>query len=128
MARPRGGPTLAVGRTRQFGPATSSATLGSGSTFVGTIMALTSITVTIGVAIHGRALARNGQATLIHDTITSSTCFKGGGGSTPPATDTLAPTNGSASGPNAALLFTAALFVAFVLVVSRRKLTTARDR
>ena len=57
----------------------SSATLGTFSTFRGTILALASITVTTGVTIDGRALARNGAVTLDTDTITRATC-------TPPAT------------------------------------------
>jgi hypothetical protein len=57
-----------------FWQVTSSATLGSGSTFVGTILALTSITMNSGVAVNGRALARNGNVTLINDTIVRSTC------------------------------------------------------
>ncbi|MGZ8562179.1 MAG: ice-binding family protein [Candidatus Limnocylindria bacterium] len=61
-----------------FWQVTSSATLGSGSTFVGTIMALTSITMDSGVTLNGRALARNGDVTLINDTINRPTC------STPP--------------------------------------------
>jgi hypothetical protein len=52
----------------------SSATLGTGSTFRGSIIALTSITVTTGVTIDGRALARNGAVTLDSDTITTSAC------------------------------------------------------
>jgi Ice-binding-like len=52
----------------------SSATLGTGSTFRGSIIALTSITVTTGVAIDGRVLARNGAVTLDSDTITTSPC------------------------------------------------------
>jgi hypothetical protein len=48
----------------------SSATLGTGSTFLGNILALTSITVTTGDTISGRALARNGAVTLDDDTIT----------------------------------------------------------
>jgi Ice-binding-like len=52
----------------------SSATLGTGSTFRGTILALTSITVTTGVTIDGRVLARNGAVTLDTDTITKPTC------------------------------------------------------
>ena len=50
----------------------SSATLGTYSTFSGNIMALASITVTTGVTIHGRALARTAAVTLDTDTITSS--------------------------------------------------------
>ena len=57
----------------------SSATLGTFSTFRGTILTLASITVTTGVTIDGRVLARNGAVTLDTDTITRATC-------TPPAT------------------------------------------
>jgi len=42
----------------------SSATLGTNSTFNGSILALTSITVTTGATLNGRALARNGAVTL----------------------------------------------------------------
>ncbi len=52
----------------------SSATLGTGSNFAGNILALTSITVTTGVTIAGRALARNGAVTLDTDVITRQDC------------------------------------------------------
>lgn len=52
----------------------SSATIGTGSAFKGTIIALTSITVTTGATIDGRALARNGAVTLDTNTITRSNC------------------------------------------------------
>jgi RNA polymerase sigma factor (sigma-70 family) len=52
----------------------SSATLGTGSTFRGTILALTSVTVTTGVTIAGRVLARNGAVTLDSDSITRADC------------------------------------------------------
>ncbi len=52
----------------------SSATLGTGSTFTGNILALTSITVNNSVTVHGRALARNGAVTLDNDTFTSPSC------------------------------------------------------
>jgi len=42
----------------------SSATLGTGTSFVGDILALTSITLTTGANTNGRALARNGAVTL----------------------------------------------------------------
>ena len=48
----------------------SSATLGTSSTFQGNILALASITVTTGVTVDGRALARNAAVTLDTDTIT----------------------------------------------------------
>jgi hypothetical protein len=58
-----------------FWQITSSATLGAGSTFVGTIMALTSITMADDVTVNGRALARNGNVTLINDTISNGMCI-----------------------------------------------------
>jgi hypothetical protein len=98
-----------------FWQVTSSATLGSGSTFAGTILALTSITMNDGVTLNGRALARNGQVTLINDTITRSTCAAPAPTPAPtapaaaptapaavpttPPTDTLPPTNVPSSGP-----------------------------
>jgi hypothetical protein len=57
-----------------FWQVTSSATLGSGSSFVGTILALTSITLDNGVTLQGRALARNGDVTLINDHFLTSAC------------------------------------------------------
>jgi RNA polymerase sigma factor (sigma-70 family) len=52
----------------------SSATLGTGSVFRGNILAFTSITVTTGVTIDGRVLARNGAVTLDSDVISRSAC------------------------------------------------------
>ncbi|WP_345214527.1 ice-binding family protein [Georgenia halophila] len=52
----------------------SSATLGTGSTFTGTIMALTSISVTTGTTVEGRALARNGQVSLDTNVFTPPGC------------------------------------------------------
>jgi Ice-binding-like len=62
----------------------SSATLGTGSTFRGTILALSSISLNDSVTVHGRALARNGAVTLLNDTFESPTCSgtSGGGGTT----------------------------------------------
>ncbi len=48
----------------------SSATLGTYSTFKGNILALASITVTTGVTMHGRTLARTAAVTLDTDVIT----------------------------------------------------------
>ena len=64
----------------------SSATLGTGSVFVGNILALTSITVTTGVTVHGRALARTGAVTLDTDTFSAPTCDL-----TPPTSDSTSP-------------------------------------
>ncbi|MFG6475142.1 ice-binding family protein [Microbacterium sp. P06] len=51
-----------------------SATLGTDSEFVGTIMALTSITVTSGTNVEGRALARNGAVTLDNNVFSDPRC------------------------------------------------------
>ena len=52
----------------------SSATLGTGTTFVGNILALTSITLTTGANVSGRALARNGAVTMDSNTVTHPVC------------------------------------------------------
>ena len=56
-----------------FWQVSSSATLNTTSTFVGTILALTDVHVKTGVTITGRALARNGTVTLDTDRITVPT-------------------------------------------------------
>ncbi len=66
----------------------SSATLGTGTSFVGTVMALESITATTAATIHGRLLARTAAVTLDTNTITTSNCAssvtgEGGGSETP---------------------------------------------
>lgn len=52
----------------------SSATLGTGSSFVGNILALTSITLTTGANLTGRALARNGAVTLDTNNVSIGSC------------------------------------------------------
>jgi hypothetical protein len=56
-----------------FWQVSSSTTLDTTTVFVGTIMALTDISLNNGVNLQGRALARNGAVTLINDTITAPT-------------------------------------------------------
>ena len=56
-----------------FWQVSSSATLDTTTTFVGTIMALTDIHLNNGASIAGRALARNGTVTLINNRITAPT-------------------------------------------------------
>ncbi|MFZ0665402.1 MAG: ice-binding family protein, partial [Acidimicrobiales bacterium] len=68
----------------------SSATLGTASNFTGTIMALTSITVTTDTTVEGRALARNGAVTLDDDTFTAPSCQT----TTPPTTTTTTTATG----------------------------------
>ncbi|MEX2651702.1 MAG: ice-binding family protein [Acidimicrobiia bacterium] len=72
----------------------SSATLGTGSTFVGNILALTSISVTTNVTVHGRALAQTGAVTLDDDTFTQPLCDL----STPTTTTTASGATTSTSG------------------------------
>lgn len=52
----------------------SSATLGTNSTFKGTILALTSVTLTTGANVEGRVLAQNGAVTLDTNTVTKAIC------------------------------------------------------
>lgn len=70
----------------------SSATIGTGSQFVGNILALTSISLTTGATLDGSALARNGAVTLDTNLITKAGCSTTS--PTPPvATDTSATTS-----------------------------------
>ncbi len=52
----------------------SSATLGTATSFVGNILALTSITVNTGANLSGRALARNGAVTLDTNNVSVAVC------------------------------------------------------
>lgn len=88
----------------------SSATLGTYSTFVGNILALTSITVTTGVTVIGRALARNGAVTLDTDIFVTAPCAAVTPGTTvvtipattptiPPVISTIGPPPSVTNGP-----------------------------
>jgi len=61
----------------------SSAILGTTTTFLGNILALTSITLNSGTTISGRALARNGAVSLASNNITVCGTVAGGGGPAP---------------------------------------------
>ena len=52
----------------------SSATIGTGSSFVGTIIAQTSITLTTGATVSGRVLARDGAVTMDTNTVSRPSC------------------------------------------------------
>lgn len=69
----------------------SSATLGTGTVFAGNILALTSITLTTGVNLSGRALAQNGAVTMDSNVVSISGCATAGG--------TIPPTLGKSFSP-----------------------------
>jgi hypothetical protein len=116
----------------------SSAALNTGSNFVGTIMALTSISADTGRTIQGRALARNGSVTLNDNVFTAPVCAApvvassapatsttGASGRTPPPTGTSSPPLAS-TGPRQqmALLSAAAALLAAgaaLLAITRRR-------
>lgn len=86
----------------------SSATLGTATSFKGTILALTSISLQTGATLEGRALARNGAVTLDANVIDSSACAAPlpsaspaatSPAATPPATDTAAPMPAAVTDP-----------------------------
>jgi hypothetical protein len=73
----------------------SSATLGTGTRFVGTVMALATITANTAATIHGRLLAQTGAVNLDTNTITTSNCASsatGSGGGTETTTPAEATT------------------------------------
>jgi len=75
----------------------SSATLGTNSVFVGTILALTSITANTGATVAGRLLARNGAVTLDSNTITRPNCSVASTTST--STTSTSPTSTTSTSP-----------------------------
>ncbi|HEY8739524.1 MAG TPA: ice-binding family protein [Candidatus Dormibacteraeota bacterium] len=75
-----------------FWQVSSSATLDTTTTFVGTILALTDISLNDGATIAGRALARNGQVTLINNQITRPTTCNAATVAGPSPTPSTSPT------------------------------------
>ncbi len=73
----------------------SSATLGTDTTFVGTVMALTSATLKTGARLAGRVLARNGAVTLDTNVISRPTCDL----TTPAPSESPAPTSSATPTP-----------------------------
>jgi hypothetical protein len=100
----------------------SSATLGSNSTFKGTIMALTSAALATGANVQGRVLARNGAVTLNANTITRTICST-------PTTTTAVPglpnagiTPEQKSTPWNVIIPAGVVTVAVLITIARRKL------
>jgi hypothetical protein len=83
-----------------FWQVSSSATLDTTTTFVGTIMALTDIHLNNAASIDGRALARNGTVTLINNRITAPTTCNAV--TQPGPTPTPAPTPTATPAPTSA--------------------------
>ena len=84
---------------------TSSATLGTNSTFVGHIDALISVTATTGATIRGSLMARTGAVTLDTNTIINDACAPAvvpvGSPSQASRIDSISPSQCVVSGPNA---------------------------
>jgi type VI secretion system secreted protein VgrG len=121
----------------------SSATINTGSTFVGTVMALTMIEVLANADIEGRLLARNAAVTLIDDTITLAECVAGvptaaptaspvgtPGGAVPTQSDTAALAPGPESLSPGTALFTllVGLAAASLLLLRPRLPVKGRER
>lgn len=104
----------------------SSATLGSGSTFRGTILALTDITVTTGVTVDGRVLARNGAVTLDTDTITRPTCTAAPAPAPTPTPTPAAPAPSAAAVAAASAAQTAAAQAAAAQAAAAQAAATAQ--
>ncbi len=62
----------------------SSATLGTTTTFIGNILALTSISLNTGANVSGRVLARNGSVTMDSNTVAPTACGVPQAGPIPP--------------------------------------------
>jgi hypothetical protein len=75
--------------TNVFWQVGSSATLGTGSSLQGDILALTSVTMTTGAGTSGRTLARNGAVTLDTNTVAACAIFPPPGEGEPAGGPTL---------------------------------------
>ena len=79
----------------------SSATLGTNSSFAGTVMALTSASVQTGATVAGRVLARNGEVSLDDNTFTPAACSSPSPSAATGGTATTAtPNTGAMTGSN----------------------------
>ncbi len=99
----------------------SSATLGTTTSFKGTIMALTSISLKTGATLQGRAFARNGAVTLEHNTINSSGCAA-------PATYEIASASAPITSVAASTPWVALLIVLLLAFAGSLRVTAGRSR
>lgn len=122
----------------------SSATLGTNSVFVGTVLALTSVAATTGATVQGRLLARNGAVTLDNNVITVPNCASAppatttttavpttttaGGATTTVTPTTNLPATGATTGPAVAGLFAVGIGSALVLLAARRTTSATHRR
>jgi len=99
----------------------SSATLGTSTSFKGTIMALTSISLKTGATLQGRALARNGAVTMDHNTINSSLCAA-------PATDEIASSQAAVTDETPSAPWMALLVILLLAFAASLRVTAGRLR
>jgi hypothetical protein len=93
----------------------SSATLGTTTSFIGNLIALSSVTLNTGANIVGRAIARTGAVTLDTNNVSFAPCSAGGG---PPSVPTLSTW--------AMILLTGLLAWAGYSTLQRRRLSVPR--
>ena len=96
----------------------SSATLGTGTNFLGTVIAFTSVTITTGTSVNGRTIARNGAVTAGSASI--SVCTLGGGTNPPPPPPPI-----STPVPALGMGFALLMGLALVVVVAARRRQSA---
>lgn len=86
-------------RCNVFWQVSSSATIATDTTFLGSILALTSISLKSGASVEGRALARNGEVTMDDNHVALATCTTAGtdAGATPDVGGATTDTGGAAS-------------------------------
>jgi len=115
-----------------FWQVTSSATLGTNSVFVGTVLALTSVTAATGAVVSGRLLARNGAVTLDANKINRPGCSAGTTATA--TTTTVKPATGAGGATPTALpgtgthLDTAMVALLAIILGGLMLVTAQRDR
>jgi hypothetical protein len=101
----------------------SSATVGTGASFSGNILALASVSLGTGAVLQGRALARTGAVTLLSNIINSP----GGPGGAPPPGTPGGPPSGIPA-PSSLILVTTALVCAAIYQSRERLLKPFRRK